>query len=227
MRNRSVGSHRMNDYSSRSHTILTVNITSELQAEGSVFISKQGKINFVDLAGSEMTKKTNSEGKTLEEANNINKSLMVLGKIQIVDIFSRSKKFNVRFSLGRDKKRDQKKNHLIIIQFNFVNMNSVSQEISKLYKPSGETAYIYTESVLVLDIYCSFYLKLSISHGSERLQDAAPTLCVWVKHEGIRVCVESDCMHCKMWITVCDTDICSVTCTAFFGISRIHSLKIH
>lgn len=79
MRNRSVGSHRMNDYSSRSHTILTVHITSELQAEGSVFISKQGKINFVDLAGSEMTKKTNSEGKTLEEANNINKSLMVLG----------------------------------------------------------------------------------------------------------------------------------------------------
>lgn len=80
MRNRSVGSHMMNEYSSRSHTILTVHITSEQQAEGGVFISKQGKINFVDLAGSEMTKKTLSEGKTLEEANNINKSLMVLGK---------------------------------------------------------------------------------------------------------------------------------------------------
>lgn len=80
MRNRSVGSHSMNDYSSRSHTILTVNITSEQQAEGGVFLSKQGKINFVDLAGSEMTKKTHSEGKTLEEANNINKSLMVLGE---------------------------------------------------------------------------------------------------------------------------------------------------
>lgn len=80
MRNRSVGAHRMNDYSSRSHTILSVHITSEQQAENGVFISKQGKINFVDLAGSEMTKKTNSEGKTLEEANNINKSLMVLGE---------------------------------------------------------------------------------------------------------------------------------------------------
>ncbi|XP_053679043.1 kinesin-like protein KIF12 [Anopheles nili] len=79
MRNRHVGAHLMNDYSSRSHTILTVHITSEQQAEGGVFISKQGKINFVDLAGSEMTKKTHSEGKTLEEANNINKSLMVLG----------------------------------------------------------------------------------------------------------------------------------------------------
>lgn len=48
-------------------------------SEDGVFITKQGKINFVDLAGSEMTKKTMSEGKTLEEANNINKSLMVLG----------------------------------------------------------------------------------------------------------------------------------------------------
>ncbi|XP_055384684.1 kinesin-like protein KIF12 isoform X2 [Condylostylus longicornis] len=79
MRNRSVGSHQMNEHSSRSHTILTVHIVSEQQTENGVFLSKHGKINFVDLAGSEMTKKTLSEGKTLEEANNINKSLMVLG----------------------------------------------------------------------------------------------------------------------------------------------------
>ncbi|XP_067628930.1 kinesin-like protein KIF12 isoform X2 [Eurosta solidaginis] len=79
MRNRAVGSHAMNDHSSRSHTMLTVQIISEQQTDGGVFISKRGKINFVDLAGSELTKKTLSEGKTLEEANNINKSLMVLG----------------------------------------------------------------------------------------------------------------------------------------------------
>ncbi|TMW48315.1 hypothetical protein DOY81_006604 [Sarcophaga bullata] len=79
MRNRAVGSHAMNDHSSRSHTILTVHIISEQQTDGGVFLSKHGKINFVDLAGSELTKKTMSEGKTLEEANNINKSLMVLG----------------------------------------------------------------------------------------------------------------------------------------------------
>lgn len=56
-------------------------------SEDGVFITKQGKINFVDLAGSEMTKKTMSEGKTLEEANNINKSLMVLGIIQYMCVF--------------------------------------------------------------------------------------------------------------------------------------------
>ena len=50
---------------------------------------RHGKINFVDLAGSEMTKKTKSEGKTLEEANNINKSLMVLGKVNLFIIGAR------------------------------------------------------------------------------------------------------------------------------------------
>lgn len=59
---------------------LTLRVKYEFQAsEEGVFISRHGKLHFVDLAGSEMTKKTQSEGKTLEEANNINKSLMVLG----------------------------------------------------------------------------------------------------------------------------------------------------
>jgi len=83
LKNRAVGTHNMNEHSSRSHTILTVHIHSEEKASSDdnkgVFITRHGKINFVDLAGSEMTKKTKSEGKTLEEANNINKSLMVLG----------------------------------------------------------------------------------------------------------------------------------------------------
>ena len=83
LKNRAIGTHNMNEHSSRSHTILTVHIHSEEKAGSEdnkgVYITRHGKINFVDLAGSEMTKKTKSEGKTLEEANNINKSLMVLG----------------------------------------------------------------------------------------------------------------------------------------------------
>lgn len=85
----------MNEHSSRSHTILTVHINSEQAAENGVFISRQGRINFVDLAGSEMTKKTHSEGKTLEEANNINKSLMVLGKLNSILLLARSYPFFV------------------------------------------------------------------------------------------------------------------------------------
>ncbi|XP_049873826.1 kinesin-like protein KIF12 [Pectinophora gossypiella] len=79
MRNRAVGAHAMNAHSSRSHTVLCVRVRRDLRTTGDVTCSTHGKINFVDLAGSEMTKRTNSTGKTLEEANNINRSLMVLG----------------------------------------------------------------------------------------------------------------------------------------------------
>ena len=73
----------MNEHSSRGHTILTIYIEIESKTIGengdTIFITRHGKINFVDLAGSEMVKKTNSVGKALTEASNINKSLMVLG----------------------------------------------------------------------------------------------------------------------------------------------------
>ncbi|KAI5637322.1 kinesin motor domain-containing protein [Phthorimaea operculella] len=79
MKNRAVGAHAMNAHSSRSHTLLCVRVRRDLRTTGDVTCSTHGKINFVDLAGSEMTKRTHSTGKTLEEANNINRSLMVLG----------------------------------------------------------------------------------------------------------------------------------------------------
>lgn len=73
----------MNEHSSRGHTILTIYIEIESKTLGetgeTIYITRHGKINFVDLAGSEMVKKTNSVGKALTEANNINKSLLVLG----------------------------------------------------------------------------------------------------------------------------------------------------
>ncbi|CAG4959160.1 unnamed protein product [Parnassius apollo] len=78
-RNRAVGAHAMNAHSSRSHTLLSVRVRRDVRSERDVTCSTHGKINFVDLAGSEITKRTHSTGKTLEEANNINRSLMVLG----------------------------------------------------------------------------------------------------------------------------------------------------
>ena len=73
----------MNEHSSRGHTLLTIYIEIESKTIGdngdTLYITRHGKINFVDLAGSEMVKKTKSSGKALTEANNINKSLMVLG----------------------------------------------------------------------------------------------------------------------------------------------------
>jgi kinesin family protein 5 len=41
--------------------------------------AKSGRLFLVDLAGSEKVSKTGAEGKTLDEAKTINKSLMALG----------------------------------------------------------------------------------------------------------------------------------------------------
>ncbi|XP_076434848.1 kinesin-like protein KIF12 [Babylonia areolata] len=85
LRNRQTGSHGLNEFSSRSHSVLTVTIESETQADtedDSVFVTKRGKLSFVDLAGSEKVKDANSSGlggPGILESNSINKSLLVLG----------------------------------------------------------------------------------------------------------------------------------------------------
>jgi len=76
--NRTVGVTQFNEFSSRSHFILTVFIT------GYDRITKQiikGKLSLVDLAGSERILKTNAEGIRVKEAQNINQSLATLGKV--------------------------------------------------------------------------------------------------------------------------------------------------
>ena len=81
-RNKTMGSHAMNNNSSRSHSLLTVSITTETtdQDDGHT-IYQYGKLTFVDLAGSERVKETKSENETLKETANINRSLFTLGKV--------------------------------------------------------------------------------------------------------------------------------------------------
>ncbi|CAH1801712.1 unnamed protein product [Owenia fusiformis] len=81
LRNRQTSSHSMNDFSSRSHSILTLMIDSEIADpdDPNLYITKHGKLTFVDLAGSEKVKDTNATGESLVESNNINRSLLVLG----------------------------------------------------------------------------------------------------------------------------------------------------
>ncbi|XP_045172440.2 uncharacterized protein LOC123534316 isoform X10 [Mercenaria mercenaria] len=81
MRNRQTGSHGLNEFSSRSHSMLMLTIDSEMQDpdDENLYITKRGKLTFVDLAGSEKVKDSNSTADTLVESNSINKSLLVLG----------------------------------------------------------------------------------------------------------------------------------------------------
>ncbi|KAL8209375.1 hypothetical protein R6Q57_006107 [Mikania cordata] len=76
--NRAVGETQMNMASSRSHCIYIFTIQKELTNEKRVGI---GKLVLVDLAGSEKVEKTGAEGRVLEEAKTINKSLSALGNV--------------------------------------------------------------------------------------------------------------------------------------------------
>lgn len=84
LNNRTTASHRMNEHSSRSHSVMTVHLDSEFKDpnDGRV-IQRHGKISFVDLAGSERVKDSRAQGETLTETLNINKSLLTLGRYLI------------------------------------------------------------------------------------------------------------------------------------------------
>lgn len=75
---RSVAATRMNERSSRSHSIFIVHIDQKDVETGT---RRSGKLHFVDLAGSEKVGKTNVSGQQLEEAKMINKSLSALGMV--------------------------------------------------------------------------------------------------------------------------------------------------
>lgn len=74
--NRSVGCTNINEYSSRSHCIVTIYIHCTANDEN--FMSK---LNLIDLAGSERICKSEAEGLRMFEACNINQSLSALGKV--------------------------------------------------------------------------------------------------------------------------------------------------
>ena len=71
----------MNDCSSRSHSIFTINVEMcEKDNEGEEHYML-GKLNLVDLAGSEKQSKTGASGDRLKEAIKINLSLTALGNV--------------------------------------------------------------------------------------------------------------------------------------------------
>ena len=77
-KNKTIGATLMNDTSSRSHTVIKIEVH---QKEKGLIktIEKNSIINLVDLAGSEKVGKTGATGDRLKEACSINKSLMTLG----------------------------------------------------------------------------------------------------------------------------------------------------
>jgi centromeric protein E len=75
---------RMNEASSRSHSIFRITIESHLReksgetTDGAIRVAS---LNLVDLAGSERQSSTGAEGAKLKEGSQINKSLLILGNV--------------------------------------------------------------------------------------------------------------------------------------------------
>ncbi|KAF7970934.1 hypothetical protein HWV62_22580 [Athelia sp. TMB] len=77
-KSRSIGSTNLNHASSRSHAVLTIEVTmSDSESDKTL----TGKINLVDLAGSENNKLTGNDPSRMAESAAINKSLSVLGQV--------------------------------------------------------------------------------------------------------------------------------------------------
>ncbi|KAI1453399.1 P-loop containing nucleoside triphosphate hydrolase protein [Annulohypoxylon moriforme] len=81
MKNRHFERTKLNDNSSRSHFIISIetSVTSKNTPEA----VREGTLNLVDLAGSERTHQAGTTGTKLQEGNNINASLTQLGRVFI------------------------------------------------------------------------------------------------------------------------------------------------
>ncbi|XP_019746220.1 centromere-associated protein E [Hippocampus comes] len=85
-KNRHYGKTKMNERSSRSHTVFRMilesrersDLASGENADGAIIVSH---LNLVDLAGSERASQTGAEGTRLKEGCNINRSLFTLGQV--------------------------------------------------------------------------------------------------------------------------------------------------
>ncbi|XP_063758805.1 centromere-associated protein E isoform X2 [Eleginops maclovinus] len=85
-KNRHYGKTKMNERSSRSHTIFRMILESRERsdpasgenADGAIIVSH---LNLVDLAGSERASQTGAEGTRFKEGCNINRSLFTLGQV--------------------------------------------------------------------------------------------------------------------------------------------------
>eukprot|EP01133_Synstelium_polycarpum_P010727 gene10727-12486_t len=86
--NRHVAATAMNSNSSRSHSVLALNLESTIKTSDGLTKSKYSRLSLIDLAGSERQKSTEAAGSRLKEAGSINKSLSVLGNVirSLVDI---------------------------------------------------------------------------------------------------------------------------------------------
>lgn len=102
---RKTASTKLNDVSSRSHTIFTINLYKKGENE----LFKVSKINLADLAGSENINRSGAVNQRAKEAGLINQSLLTLGRV----INSLSEKSTLSSSVSHIPYRESKLTRLL------------------------------------------------------------------------------------------------------------------
>ncbi|PNJ72033.1 kinesin-like protein KIF20B isoform X3 [Pongo abelii] len=142
IKHQSVAFTKLNNASSRSHSIFTIKILQIEDSEMSRVI-RVSELSLCDLAGSERTMKTQNEGERLRETGNINTSLLTLGKCINVLKNSEKSKFQQRVPF-----RESKLTHYFQSFFNGKGKICMIVNISQCYLAYDETLNVLKFSAI-------------------------------------------------------------------------------
>ncbi|KAL1787382.1 kinesin KIF20B isoform X1 [Sigmodon hispidus] len=161
VKHQSVAFTKLNNASSRSHSIFTIRI---LQIEDSEVprVIRVSELSLCDLAGSERSMKTQSEGERLREAGNINTSLLTLGKCINVLKNSEKSKFQQHVPF-----RESKLTHYFQSFFNGKGKICMIINISQCCSAYDETLNVLKFSTIAQKVYVPD--TLSSSQGKSLL----------------------------------------------------------
>ncbi|XP_037661050.1 kinesin-like protein KIF20B isoform X3 [Choloepus didactylus] len=155
IKHQSVAFTKLNNVSSRSHSIFTIRI---LQIENSEMprVVRVSELSLCDLAGSERSMKTQNEGERLRETGNINTSLLTLGKCINVLKNSEKSKFQQHVPF-----RESKLTHYFQSFFNGKGKICMIVNISQCCFAYDETLNVLKFSAIAQKVFVPDSLNLS------------------------------------------------------------------
>ncbi|XP_057633919.1 kinesin-like protein KIF20B isoform X2 [Chionomys nivalis] len=166
VKHQSVAFTKLNNASSRSHSIFTIRI---LQIEDSEMprVTRVSELSLCDLAGSERSMKTQNEGERLREAGNINTSLLTLGKCINVLKNSEKSKFQQHVPF-----RESKLTHYFQSFFNGKGKICMIINISQCCSAYDETLNVLKFSTIAQKVYVPDALSSSQEKSFESIKSS-------------------------------------------------------